>query len=95
MVYHITKVFQGKGRHKVAHPVKTREELMALRNSADNLRHLAKAKQGDETEKAELVQLAYNLGHVDGALAGCKSIGSHFFYDVDCYDREQSEAPRR
>lgn len=67
---------------------------MALRNSADNLRHLAKAKQGDETEKAELVQLAYNLGHVDGALAGCKSIGSHFFYDVDCYDREQSEATK-
>ena len=94
MIYHITKTGTGKGRHKVARPVRNREELMALRNSADNLRHLEKARQGDEAEKAELVQLAYNLGHVDGALAGCKSIGSHFFHDVDCYDRGQSEATR-
>ena len=94
MIYHITKTGTGKGRHKVARPVRNREELMALRNSADNLRHLEKARQGDEAEKAELVQLAYNLGHVDGALAGWKSIGSHFFHDVDCYDREQSEATK-
>ena len=28
---------------------------------------------------------------MDGPLAGCKSIGSFFFYDVDSYDKEQSE----
>jgi hypothetical protein len=38
------------------------------------------------------VQFAYNLGHVEGALAGCKSIGSFFFHDIDCYDKEQSDA---
>ena len=94
MIYHITKTGTGKGRHKVARPIRNREELMALRNSQENLRHLAKAQQGDEAEKALLLQLAYNLGHVEGPLAGCKSIGSHFFHDVDCYNREQTEATK-
>ena len=80
-----------EGKRKFALPVKSREELMALRNSPENLAHLAKARQGDQAEKAKLLQLAYNIGHVNGALAGCKSIGSYFFHDVDCYDLEQSE----
>ena len=91
MVYEVTYEGKGKGRHKVAHPVRNREELMARRNSPENLRHMAAAQQGDDAEKGQLLQLAYNLGHVEGALAGCKSIGSHFFHDVDCYDREASE----
>ena len=94
MIYHITKTGTGKGRHKVARPIRNREELMALRDSQENLRHLAKAQQGDEAEKALLLQLAYNLGHAEGPLAGCKSIGSHFFHDVDCYNREQTEATK-
>ena len=80
-----------EGRRKLALPVKNREELLALRNSEANLRHLAKAQQGDDSEKGRLLQLAYNLGHVGGALAGCKSIGSSFFYDVDLYDKTLSE----
>ena len=32
------------------------------------------------------MQFAYNLGHVEGALAGCKSIGSFFFHDIDLYE---------
>ena len=91
MIYEVTYEGKGKGRHKVAHPVRNREELMARRNSPENLRHMAAAQQGDDAEKGQLLQLAYNLGHVEGALAGCKSIGSHFFHDVDCYDREASE----
>ena len=91
MIYEVTYEGKGKDRHKVARPVKNREELMARRNSPENLRHLAAAQQGDDAEKGQLLQLAYNLGHVEGALAGCKSIGSHFFHDVDCYDREASE----
>ena len=75
MIYHITHETGGRGCHKVARPVKNREELLALRNSEENLRHLEKARQGDDKEKAQLVQLAYNLGHVSGRLAGCKSIG--------------------
>ncbi len=94
MIYHITKEGKGRERHKVALPIKTREELMALRNSAENLQNLAKARQGDHAAKANLVQLAYNIGHVSEQLAGCKSQGSFFFHDVDCYDKEQSEATK-
>ena len=81
MIYRITN-----DGHKYAHLVKNREELMALRNSKENLENLAKARKGDAEAKAHLVQFAYNLGHVDGALAGCKSIGSFFFHDIDCYE---------
>ena len=87
MIYRIDK--RGK---KYAVAVKNRDEFLTLRNSKENLEHLAKARQGDETEKAELVQFAYNLGHVNGELAGCKSIGSYFFHDIDCYDKSESEA---
>ena len=89
MIYRIT--YDNKNR-KLAHPVKNREELMALRDSKENLENLARARQGDEKAKADLLQLAYNLGHVEGLIAGCKSQGSFFFHDVDCYDAEQSDA---
>ena len=65
---------------------------MALRDSKENLENLARARQGDEKAKADLLQLAYNIGHVEGLIAGCKSQGSFFFHDVDCYDAEQSDA---
>ena len=82
MIYHIT----CKNKRKFATPVKNREEFLALRNSKENLENLAKAREGDSEAKARLVQFAYNLGHVNGALAGCKSIGSFFFHDIDCYE---------
>ena len=88
MIYRITKI----GGRKCASPVSNREELIQLRNSKENLDNLKKAREGDSDAKANLLQLAYNLGHVDGALAGCKSIGSNFFHDVDCYDAEQTAA---
>jgi hypothetical protein len=95
MVYQIRYEDKGSGRQqKVARPIKNRKELMALRNSATNLRLLAKARNGDKEAKRQLVQLAYNLGYVEGSLAGCKSQGSFFFHDVDCYDAAQSEAIR-
>ncbi len=89
MIYRITYDDQ---KRKLAHPVRNREELIGLRDSKENLENLAKARQGDEKAKANLLQLAYNLGHVEGLIAGCKSQGSFFFHDVDCYDAEQSAA---
>ena len=80
-----------EGKRKFALPIKNREELMALRNSQQNQENLSKARQGDEKAKADLLQLAYNIGHVNGLIAGCKSIGSYFFHDVDCYDKEHSQ----
>ncbi len=92
MIYEITYIEKEKGKkQKLAHPVKNRKALLAKRNSAKNLKLLEKYHQGDTESKGKLLQLAYNLGYVDGPLAGCKSIGSFFFYDVDSYDKEQSE----
>ena len=82
MIYRIT-VINGR---KYATAVKSREEFLALRDSSENLANLAKARHGDDAAKRNLVQFAYNLGHVDGLIAGCKSIGSYFFHDIDCYD---------
>ena len=88
MIYHITYI----NNKKHATPVNNREEFLALRNSKENLDNLAKARAGDSEAKGRLVQFAYNLGHVSGALAGCKSIGSFFFHDIDCYDQSESDA---
>ena len=88
MIYRII----NKGK-KFAYLVKNREDFLALRNTKENLDSLAKARKGDEKAKAQLVQFAYNIGVLkSSALAGCKSIGSYFFHDVDCYDAEQSAA---
>ena len=88
MIYRI----ENKGK-KFAYQVKNREDFLSLRNTKENLDNLAKARKGDEKAKAQLVQFAYNLGVLQSsALAGCKSIGSYFFHDVDCYDAEQSAA---
>ena len=80
-----------EGERKFALPIKNREQLMKLRNAKANLRNLEKVRQGDEKAKHDLLQLAYNLGRVEGAIAGCKSIGSFFFHDVDYYDDAQTE----
>ena len=89
MIYQIQ---YDENHHKVALPVASRDELLALRNDRQNLDNLALARQGDEAAKARLLQLAYNIGHVEGPLAGCKSQGSFFFHDVDCYEGADGEA---
>ncbi len=88
MIYRIV----NKGK-KFAYLVKNREDFLAIRNTKENLENLAKARKGDEKAKAQLEQFAYNIGVLkSSALAGCKSIGSYFFHDVDCYDADQSAA---
>ena len=91
MIYRIEYEGKGRDKRKFAHPVKNREALMSLRNAPENLENLAKARQGDHEAKMKLLQLAYNIGHADGQIAGCNSIGSYFFHDVDCYDSDHSE----
>ena len=87
----IYRIYYDNKKRKFAARVKNREELMALRNAPQNLDNLDRVRKGDQTAKPNLLQLAYNIGHVEGALAGCKSIGSYFFHDVDCYDEEHSK----
>ena len=85
MIYRITYIKdEGGQKRKLAHRVKDREELIRLRNSPEQLEKLARVRAGDEKAKPDLLQLAYNLGHVEGELAGCTSLGSYFFHDVDC-----------
>ncbi len=90
MIYHI----YCKDGQKMARPIQNRQELMNLRNSAQNLENLDKARKGDAQAKSSLVQLAYNLGYADGLLTECHSMGSYFFYDVDCYNKAETELIR-
>jgi hypothetical protein len=87
----IYRIYYDNKKRKFATRVKNREELILLRNAQQNLDYLDRVRKGDQTAKPHLLQLAYNMGHVEGALAGCKSIGSYFFHDVDCYDEEHSK----
>ena len=85
MIYQITYTKDGNGRNKkVARPVKDRAELMALRNSKENLELLAKARQGDGEAKAKLLQLAYNIGHVNGCwrVARVRAVSSSMMWTV-------------
>ena len=91
MIYHVTKNRNGR---KVARPVPNRQALMALRDAEANREALRKVRSGDESAKSGLLQLAYNLGHVDGTLAGCRSIGSFFFHDIDFYSDEQAASAK-
>lgn len=90
----IYQIYYNKDGQKMARPIKNRQELMNLRNSAENLENLDKARKGDAQAKMSLVQLAYNLGYADGLLTECHSMGSYFFYDVDCYNEAETELIR-
>ena len=87
----IYQIYKDRSGHKKARPVRNRKALMALRNSATNLRHLKAYREGKKEEKALLLQLAYNARPVNGMLAGCKHYSSTFFHDIDCYNAEQAE----
>ncbi len=76
---------------KMAQPINSKEEYFNLRNSEENRRNLALARQGDNDAKARLVQFAYNDMMPDGKVAGCCHPSSLFAYDVDCANREESD----
>ena len=75
---------------KMAKTINSKEEYFNLRNSAENRRNLALARQGNEDAKKQLVQFAYNDLMPDGKVAGCCHPSSLFAYDVDCANREES-----
>ncbi len=93
MIYSIEIVKGNDGKnHKLVHPVANRQQLLSLRDSEQNRLLLQQCKAGDKKAKFQLLQLVYNLGYArDGQLlTECKSMGSYFFHDVDCYDEEQT-----
>ena len=75
---------------KMAKAINSKEEYFNLRNSEENRRNLALARQGDEEAKRRLVQFAYNDLMPDGKVAGCCHPSGMFAYDVDCENYEES-----
>ena len=78
----------GKGP-KLARPVTTREEYIALRNAPDNAKNFYDARGGDENAKGNQIQFNYNDLLPDGVLKGCKHPSSTFAHDIDCGDAQE------
>ena len=83
------------GGRKMARPVNNREEYIARRNAAANVKSFCDARAGDAKAKARQVQ--YNYGDLlpDGVLKGCCHPSSTFPHDIDCNSPEEQERIRQ
>ena len=83
------------GGRKMARPVTNREEYIARRNAAANVKSFCDARAGDAKAKARQVQ--YNYGDLlpDGVLKGCCHPSSTFPHDIDCNSPEEQERIRQ
>ena len=79
----------------MARPVTNREEYIARRNAAANVKSFCDARAGDAKAKARQVQ--YNYGDLlpDGVLKGCCHPSSTFPHDIDCNSPEEQERIRQ
>lgn len=76
--------------HKVARPVTSREEYLALRDSEAQIQNLAKARRGNDAAKRRLVQMNYScMPNADGTLKGAKQMTTTVGMDVDGLKPEQ------
>ena len=87
MINYIYQI-DGKGP-KLARPVKSREEYIALRNAPDNAKNFYDARGGDENAKGNQIEFNYNDLLPDGVLKGCKHPSSTFAHDIDCGDAQE------
>ena len=86
----INYIYQKDGKGpKLARPVKSREEYIALRNAPDNAKNFYDARGGDENAKGEQIEFNYNDLLPDGVLKGCKHPSSTFAHDIDCGDAQE------
>ena len=81
----------GRG-HKMARPVTSREEYVALRNTPENAKCFYDARGGQQAAKLKQVQFNYNDLLPDGVLKGCRHPASTFAHDIDCQSAEEQEA---
>ena len=81
----------GRG-HKMARPVTSREEYVALRNAPENAKCFYDARGGQQTQKMRQLQFNYNDLLPDGVLKGCCHPASTFAHDIDCQSAEQQAA---
>ena len=79
---------QGNGQ-KMARPVTSKEEYLALRNASGNVKNFYVARSGDEKAKARQLQFNYNDLLPDGVLKGCCHPSSTFAHDIDCGDAQE------
>ena len=82
----VNLIYMDGSGHKVARPVKNREEYVAQRNAEANVENFRKARGGDARAKARLLQYNYNDLLPDGVLKGCCHAASTFAHDIDCGD---------
>lgn len=86
----INYIYQKDGKGpKLARPVKSKEEYIALRNAPDNAKNFYDARGGDENAKGNQIEFNYNDLLPDGVLKGCKHPSSTFAHDIDCGDAQE------
>ena len=86
----INLIYQKDGKGpKLARPVTTRAEYIALRNAPENAKNFYDARGGDETAKGNQIQFNYNDLLPDGVLKGCQHPSSTFAHDIDCGDAQE------
>ena len=86
----INLIYQKDGKGpKLARPVTSREEYIALRNAPDNAKNFYDARGGDEDAKGNQIEFNYNDLLPDGVLKGCKHPSSTFAHDIDCGDAQE------
>ena len=86
----INYIYQKDGKGpKLARPVTTRAEYIALRNAPENAKNFYDARGGDEAAKGNQIEFNYNDLLPDGVLKGCKHPSSTFAHDIDCGDAQK------
>ena len=85
----VNLIYMDGSGHKVARPVKNREEYAAQRNAQVNVENFRRARGGDARAKARLLQYNYNDLLPNGVLKGCCHAALTFGHDIDC-GNEQS-----
>lgn len=78
---------------KVARPIGSREEYLAIRNSNRNVRNLKAARKGDEKAKKHLVQMNYSGYYPNGTIKGSRYVSRAFGFDIDSAEEFERVVP--
>lgn len=82
--------YDAVDKKKKATPVNTEKEYRSLRDSEQNTRNTALARQGDEKAKRCLVQFNYNSHHPSEMLKGDSLLSDTFAFDYDDPETRES-----
>ena len=80
---------------KMMRPVLSRPEYLALRNSGNQIHHVARIRMGDESLKHKLLQMNYScLPSEDGHLKGATTMSTTVGMDIDHIATEEMQPVR-